>query len=71
VGWSLSYLGITGALIGILGVLGPKFATTTLDLEPKDFVVVVLPLGLGVVAGIVALNAYGHRLPRRRTIEAG
>jgi MFS family permease len=71
VGWSLSYLGITGALIGILGVLGPKFATTTLDLGTKDFVVVVLPLGLGVVAGIVALNAYGHRLPRRRTIEAG
>jgi MFS family permease len=28
-------------------------------------------LGLGVVTGIVALNAYGHRLPRRRTIEGG
>jgi hypothetical protein len=71
VGWSLSYLGITGALIGILGVIGPGFAQTTLALGPKDFVVIVLPLGLGVVAGILALNAYGHRLPRRRTIEAG
>ena len=71
VGWSLSYLGITGALIGILGVIGPLFAQTTLALGPKDFVVVVLPLGLGVVVGILALNAYGHRLPRRRTIEAG
>jgi MFS family permease len=71
VGWSLSYLGITGALVGILGVLGPGFAKTTLQLGQKDFVVVVLPLGLGVVAGIVALNVYGHRLPRRRTIEAG
>jgi MFS family permease len=71
VGWSLSYLGITGALVGILGVLGPGFAKTTLALGEKDFVVIVLPLGLGIVLGIVTLNAYGHRLPRRRTIEAG
>jgi MFS family permease len=71
VGWSLSYLGITGALVGILGVLGPLFAKSTLALGEKDFVVVVLPLGLGIVAGIMTLNAYGHRLPRRRTIEAG
>jgi len=71
VGWSLSYLGITGALIGILAVLGSGFAQTTLGLRPEEFVVVVLPLGLGVVIGIVALNAYGHRLPRRRTIEGG
>ena len=71
VGWSLSYLGITGALIGILAVLGSGFAQTTLGLRPEEFVVVVLPLGLGVVTGIVALNAYGHRLPRRRTIEGG
>jgi len=71
VGWSLSYLGITGALVGILAVLGQGFAKTTLALGTKDYVVVVLPLGLGVVSGIVALNTYGHRLPRRRTIEAG
>jgi MFS family permease len=71
VGWSLSYLGITGALVGILGVLGPGFAKTTLALGEKDFVVIVLPLGLGIVMGILTLNAYGHRLPRRRTIEAG
>jgi MFS family permease len=71
VGWSLSYLGITGALIGILAVLGSGFAQVTLGLRPEEFVVVVLPLGLGVVIGIVALNAYGHRLPRRRTIEGG
>jgi len=53
------------------GSSGPKFATTTLDLGNQGF------RGRGpasrarVVAGIVALNAYGHRLPRRRTIEAG
>jgi len=60
-----------GALIGILGVLGPKFATTTLDLGTKDFVVVVLLSGSGSWPESSALNAYGHRLPRRRTIEAG
>jgi MFS family permease len=71
IGWSLSYLGITGALVGILGCLGPGFAKTVLALSEKDFVVVVLPLGVGIVAGIVALNAYGRLVPRRRAIEAG
>ena len=71
IGWSLSYLGITGALVGILGVLGPGFAKTTLALGEKDFALIVLPMGLGIVMGILALNSYGRFLPRRRTIEAG
>jgi MFS family permease len=71
VGWSLSYLGITGALVGILGTLGPGFAKKTLALGEKDFALIVLPLGLGIVMGILVLNSYGRYLPRRRTIEAG
>ena len=71
VSWSLIYLGITASLIGVLGVLGPAFATAALGLAPKDFVVVVLPLGFGIVTGILVLNAYGRMLPRRRVIEAG
>jgi MFS family permease len=71
VGWSLSYLGITGALVGILGTLGPGFATKTMGLGDKDFALIVLPLGLGIVMGILILNSYGRYLPRRRTIEAG
>jgi MFS family permease len=71
VGWSLSYLGIAGALVGILGVLGPGFAKTTLNLGEKDFGLIVLPLGLGIVMGILVLNSYGMYLPRRRTIEGG
>jgi len=71
VGWSLSYMGITGALIGVLAVLGPDFAKTSLGLGDKGLVVVVLPLGLGIVTGIMAINAYGHYFPRRRIIEAG
>ncbi len=71
VSWSLVYLGIASSLIGVLGVLGPDFAKETLGLEPKDFVVVVLPLGFGIVMGILLLNSYGRLLPRRRVIEVG
>jgi MFS family permease len=67
--WSLIYLGIAASLVGVLGVLGPDFAQTTLGLSEKDFVVVVLPLGTGIVMGILLLNAYGRYLPRRRVIE--
>lgn len=71
IGWSLTYLAVAASLIGVLGVLGPGFATDTLGLEPKDFVVIVLPLGFGIVTGILLLNSFGHVLPRRRTIEGG
>jgi MFS family permease len=71
VSWSLIYLGIASSLIGVLGVLGPDFAEETLGLLPKDFVVVVLPLGAGIVMGILMLNSFGKYLPRRRVIEVG
>jgi MFS family permease len=71
VGWSLSYLFITGALVGVLGVLGPGFAKSALNLQAQDFGLIVLPLGLGIVTGILFLNSYGRYLPRRRTIESG
>ncbi|HEX7491843.1 MAG TPA: MFS transporter [Candidatus Limnocylindrales bacterium] len=71
IAWSLSYLGFAGALVGILGVIGPTFAQSTLGLGPKDFALIVLPMGLGIVMGILFLNSYGKYLPRRRTIEVG
>ncbi len=71
ISWSLVYLGVTASLIGVLGVLGPAFATDALGLAPKDFVVVVLPLGMGIVTGILLLNSYGKYFPRRRVMEGG
>ena len=71
IAWSLLYLGITASLVGVLGVLGPDFAQTALGLRPKDIAVIVLPLGAGIVMGILLLNAYGKFLPRRRVIEGG
>lgn len=69
--WSLIYLGIGAALIGVLGVLGPDFATRALGLDPKDFIVVVLPLGIGIVMGVLLLGRVERFLPRRRLIEGG
>ncbi len=71
ISWSLLYLAIGASLIGVLGVLGPDFAKDVLGLQSKDFVVVVLPLGIGVVLGILLLNTYGRFLARRRIIETG
>src|SRR5206468_8823522 len=69
--WPLTYLALTASLIGVLGVLGPGFATQVLGLSEKDFVVVVLPLGVGLLFGILVLNVYGRLFSRRRGIEGG
>jgi MFS family permease len=69
--WPLTYLAVTASLIGVLGVLGPGFATQVLGLSERDFVVVVLPLGVGLVMGILLLNVYGKGFSRRRGIEGG
>lgn len=68
--WSLIYLALAASLVGVLGVLGPSFAQETLGLAPEDFAVVVLPLGFGIVTGILLLNSYGKYIPRRRLIES-
>jgi len=71
VSWSLLYLGVAASIVGILGVLGPAFAESVLGLRSRDFVVVVLPLGVGVVIGALGVNALQGALPRRRLIEIG
>ena len=71
VAWSLAYLGISASLIGVFAVLGPNFARDTLGLSAKDLIVVVLPLGLGIVFGVLLLNNYGKYVTRRRAIEVG
>jgi MFS family permease len=71
IAWSLTYLAITASLIGVLGALGPAFAKDVLGLEEGDLVVILLPLGAGLVTGIIILNLIGKYLPRRRLIEGG
>ncbi|MBI2763448.1 MAG: MFS transporter [Chloroflexi bacterium] len=71
ISWSLIYLGIAASLVGVIGVLGPKFAQATLGLGTQDLILVVLPLGTGIVMGVLILNSYGRYVPRRRAIEGG
>ena len=71
VAWALTYLVIASSVVGVLGTLGPGFATSVLGLKPDDFVVVVLPLGAGLVLGVLLLPSVERLLARRRIIEIG
>ncbi|HET7520611.1 MAG TPA: MFS transporter [Candidatus Limnocylindria bacterium] len=71
IAWSLAYLGIAASLIGVMGAIGPGFATDILRLRPEDFFFVMGPAGLGAVMGILFLNAYGKGIPRRLLIDLG
>jgi MFS transporter, DHA3 family, macrolide efflux protein len=71
VNWALLYLAVAASIVGVLGVLGPAFAQDVLGLRPKDFVVIVAPLGVGVVIGALAVNAVQAQVSRRRLIETG
>ena len=54
---------------GVLGVLGPALAIT-IGLEPDHFAVVILPLGFGVVVGILGLRRLTH-VSHRRIAQRG
>lgn len=71
IAWSLGYLGIAASLIGVMGAIGPGFATDILRLSEEDFFFIMGPAGLGAVMGILFLNAYGKGIPRRLTIDIG
>jgi MFS transporter, DHA3 family, macrolide efflux protein len=66
----LLHLAAAASLVGVIGVLGPNLAAS-LGLDPKNLIVVVLPLGLGVVAGVFGLRRFGAGLARRRAAEGG
>ena len=66
----LMHLAASASLVGVVGVLGPNLATS-IGLDPKDLIVVVLPLGLGVVAGVFGLRHLGEGVSRRRAGETG
>jgi MFS family permease len=70
IAWSLAYLGIAAGLIGVMGAIGPGFATDILRLRPQDFFFVMGPAGIGAVMAILFLNAYGRDLPRRLVIDS-
>jgi MFS family permease len=66
----LLHLAAAASLVGVIGVLGPDLAAS-LGLDPKNLIVVVLPLGLGVVGGVFGLRRFGVGVSRRRAAEGG
>ena len=66
----LLHLAAAASLVGVIGVLGPDLAAS-LGLDPKNLIVVVLPLGLGVVGGVFGLRRFGVGVARRRAAEGG
>jgi MFS family permease len=66
----LIQLAASASLVGVIGVLGPNLALS-IGLDPRNLIVVVLPLGLGVVAGVFGLHRLGGDVPRRRAGEGG
>ncbi|HEX2884024.1 MAG TPA: MFS transporter [Candidatus Limnocylindria bacterium] len=71
IAWSLTYLGIAASLIGVLGAIGPGFAVDILRLSETDFFFIMGPAGIGAVVGILFLNSYGKRIPKRLIIDLG
>ncbi|HEV8546335.1 MAG TPA: MFS transporter [Candidatus Limnocylindrales bacterium] len=70
VGRPLLHLAAAASLVGVIGVLGPNLASS-IGLEPNQLIVIVLPLGLGVVAGVFGLRRFGRGVSRRRAAEGG
>jgi MFS family permease len=70
IGRPLVHLASSASLVGVIGVLGPNLAAS-LGLDPKNLIVVVLPLGLGVGAGVLGLRRFGGGISRRRAGEGG
>jgi DHA3 family macrolide efflux protein-like MFS transporter len=70
IGRPLIFLAAATSLVGVIGVLGANLALS-IGLDPNNLVVVVLPLGLGVVAGVFGVTRLGDRVPRRRAGEGG
>jgi MFS family permease len=71
IAWSLTYLGVAASLIGVLGAIGPGFATDILELSETDFFFIMGPAGLGAVLGILFINSYGRGVPKRLYIDIG
>ena len=71
IAWSLTYLGIAATLIGVLGAIGPGFASDILLLRSEDFFFIMGPAGLGAVVGILFINSYGKAIPKRLLIDIG
>lgn len=59
---SVLHLTLVATLLLILAMVAPGFSARVLGLSPEDAVLVFAPAGLGMVAAILILGRWGHRL---------
>lgn len=66
---SIAILAGVQVVIGVIAVLAPSFFEKTLQIKATDAsYIVVIPLGLGIVAGGLILGKIGHRLIKRKLV---
>ena len=71
VAWSLVYIAVTYTLIAIAGALAPGYVREVLLLPERAVALLVAPAGIGVVAGLGALNVVSGRLGHSRVVGVG
>jgi len=69
---SLFILASVQVAIAILGALIPSFFERTLRINVTDAsLILVLPLGIGMVLGGIILSRWGHLAPKRTIVSLG
>lgn len=64
-------LAFAWSLSGITAAIAPGYASTVLGLSEEDAFYLVVPAGIGVVLGSLAVGRYGHRIDRTLLIGGG
>jgi MFS family permease len=71
VAWSLIYIAVTYTLIAVAGALAPGYVREVLLLPERAVALLVAPAGIGVVAGLGALNVVSARFGHGRAVGIG
>ena len=71
VSWSLVYIALTYTLVAVAGALAPGFVREVLGVGERNTIILIGPAGIGVVAGLGALNLVSRRLRPARIVGIG
>lgn len=66
---AIAYSSVAFALSLMIGTLAPGFVTRVLGLGMEDSIVVILPAGLGMLAGLLFVGMLSRRLGRQRLVD--
>jgi DHA3 family macrolide efflux protein-like MFS transporter len=69
--WCLVYIALTYTLVAVAGALAPGFVREVLGVGERNTIILVGPAGIGVVAGLGALNLVSRRLRPARVVGVG